>query len=748
MDQSDVSREIVNSTHRILEQIKALEVCPNTPNGNNYRQIGINGNQKPSSDVLDLISSLQTDQSEEILKDVHNWSDSRVHTYETYEKPLLDQMEINQKADSNLADEFSPRLEVNINNFDNKLTNAKEAVATLAESLIRQRCIDTGETNNNSNELSSDCGGYSSNILQFQSTDSNTQQASDDQMVDYDYEQMRLREAHLVQIVGELSNEVESMSHEAVSKNLEILNMQHEAEQRDKELQDALTNNKQKEELIISFSNRIEELEQQLEAEKKRNEQILSDLNEGQNGEYLKPQYFEVSSQTNIDAFEKDTSNESIPTFRIIDNFSFDIECDENISHDQSKNQILYNPSIRTIDNFSLDIECDEEFNQNQKEKETKTTSTQTTNTELNNINKVGEQNSTPENENNDIKNRHLIGIKPTPATEFESLLRMETEEFPNSSGHSSVLPLGIKQRQISTGNGKRRDCCTFRLFFKDKDGGAVIVDADVARRDEKTGVMLLKPSDVRTTSSPSKTSRISLFDASVELHDSTSNSNQNNNIDQTNPKPETKTTIKSSNLNVQTLSNTSNSTQNKNEDLAIKDDQNAQNSTQSNNQNNNNQNTQNLTQNGSSCNPKPLTKHQLIMKRILEIHERQLAKIKAARVAAAASYYYAPRPIKMQPNSLAGVRIEEATVINLNKSVERQIKFDQNGNGLWSNFSSRPSYEKLPTAIVGAPISIPKYSNFGVQQNPRIVPRKNRKVVVPAAQKSKMKSPRRPFIL
>ena len=51
MNQSEISQEIVNSTHRLLEQIKALEVCPNTPNGVNHRQINYD-NQKESIDEI------------------------------------------------------------------------------------------------------------------------------------------------------------------------------------------------------------------------------------------------------------------------------------------------------------------------------------------------------------------------------------------------------------------------------------------------------------------------------------------------------------------------------------------------------------------------------------------------------------------------------------------------------------------------------------------------------------------------
>lgn len=762
MDQSEISQEIVNSTHRMLEQIKALEVCPNTPNGVNHRQIDINDNQN-QSEVINLISSLQTDQSEELLRDVHNWSDARVHNYQNYEKPLLDQMEINQKTDSTIANECSPRLEVDINNFDNKLTHAKEAVATLAESLIKQRCIDSNESN--SNELNNNNDDFSPNILQFQSSTPNEPQMPAYIQPD-DYEQLRLREEHLVKIVGELSNEVEMMSNEAVSRNLEILNMQHEAEQKEKELKEVLTNNKEKEELILSFSNRIEELELQLEAEKKKVEEHSLKNNIDENESTNFERYSEASSQTNIEESEEiarksnndiENAKKSTSEFRNIDNFSFDIDSDENIA--QGENKASANSSIRIIENFSIDIECDQKLLLQNQNETTDNRKQDTEQKEAKKFKKLGEvQNPTNSENENTINNIHFTNpqdLNATPATEFESLLRMENEECPGSAGHTSVLPLGIKPRKISTEKGKRKDIegWTFRLFFKDRDGGAVIVDADVARRDEKTGVMLLKPTDVRTTSSPNKTNRLAFIEPSTDLDKSeektenldkpSDNQENGKNLPPPNSNAEnstkTSTTNNKNNTTTANKSNTTNPVKNK----FTNHDQNFVSKsypTNSKNQTINNQNRPVAT------NSKPLTRHQEIMKRILEIHERQLAKIKAARAAAAAyssSYYYFA--LKQKESQHETLPQPEANIVNLNKNVERQIKFDRAGLGNWSNFNSRSQKMELPEAVVGSAL-YPKNNNTNATQNPRILPRKNKKVVVPSQQK--MKSPRRPFIL
>lgn len=743
MNQSEISQEIVNSTHRLLEQIKALEVCPNTPNGVNHRQINYD-NQKESTEVMDLISSLQTDQSEELLRDIHNWSDTRVHNYETYEKPLLDQMEINQKTDSNIADEFSPRLEVNINNFDNKLIHAKEAVANLAESLIKQRCIDSNESNININEPN-DSDGFSSNILQFQSTAQSEQKPTNYDQSD-DYEQLRLREAHLVQIVGELSNEVETMSNEAVSRKLEILNMQHEAEQKDKELKEILANNKEKEELILTFSNRIEELEQKLAKEEKKVEELLS---KSDTNEIVLKQYSEISSQTNIEVDEKTSNNsdeqknDSVSSFRIIDNFSFDIESNEN------ENKVIQNTSIRTIENFSIDIECDEQILQKLNET-TNNHKQETENKEIKQFQKFGEV-SKSNNENKNGNENHFndfINFNSNPNSEFESLLRMENEECPGSEGRTSVLPLGIKPRRISTEKGKRNDygSWTFRLFFKDKEGGAVIVDADVARRDEKTGVMLLRPTDVRTVSSPNKANRLSFIEPSVESTNPIQNQKEK----------EVKTTNEISNdssqnqENEQNLSQTNTKTQNNNKKFTQHNTSVSQSIVTNKNSQISGENKETINaQNQQIISNKPLTRHQEIMRRILEIHERQLAKIKAARAAAAAyssTYFYCFKANEIKTEQL---QAPEASIINLNKSVERQIRFDKAGKVSWSNFNSKPQHLELPGAVVGSalyPRNGNGNANANVAQNPRILARKNRKVVVP--NQPKMKSPRRPFIL
>lgn len=785
MEQSEISREIVNSTHRMLEQIKALEESPDTENGNNPPSNISVKNSNQSSDVMYLISSLQTDQSEELLRDVHNWSDSRVHTYETYEKPLLDQMEINQKSDSTFIDEFSPQLKVNINNFDNKLTNAKEAVATLADSLIRQRCT---EVNNSSNDQNDITQSYSSNILQFQSTGPNEPNPTLANFQPGDYEQMRLREAHLVQIVTELSNEVESMSNEAVSKNLEILNMQHEAEQKEKELNNVLANNKEKEELIFSFSNRIDELEKQLDSEKKKVEDLSSLLNKEEVNsivEVNQPIYSDASSQV------------SIETVKPVEN----VESTESKEIENSRPPLS---NFRVIENFDIDIEADENFIRNQTEIES--TDDSVNNLEQSQVKQYKTFGEVKQKVDS-TKNSNIYDTT-TPNDEFESLLKLENDECPGSSGHSSVLPLGIKKRRIFTENGKRgtnNESYTYRLFFKDREGGAVIVDAEVARRDERTGVMLLKPCDVRTASSPSKTSRIPLFDAfndqdgkceSNDSLDENKNGSQNlNHVDNRNElncdnheisnnqnnndrersdvhpnmnKSASDSHNKANNANQKKISNSNNHyhknvqrniTNSNNNQKNVTNNNSVQKSPANNNISNNNgylipkslsnsHNNNNVTQgNIVNNNPKALTRHQEIMRRILEIHERQMAKIKAARAAAAASYY-AVRMNTMPPESMAAAAgFEDAKIIDLNKNVEKQIRFDVNGNGSWSNFSSRPS--KLPSKqplfgnMVVEPNSYQRY-NYNYPRQ-KIVQQKNRKVVVPN-QPSKMKSPRRPF--
>ncbi|OHS99194.1 hypothetical protein TRFO_34403 [Tritrichomonas foetus] len=617
-ERTGIGQEIVNTAHRLLEHIEELESAPSAPN-------------ETPSDVLSLIGSLQTQQSEAILKDVHRWGDARRKNYEDFEKLLLNQIETTQNDTQDIIDEFSPKLEVDISNFDSKLSNARETISNLADSLIRQRCGDYNNMSDYNNSLSDFNFSYDSQnhqennksniptMLQLNkeiSDDAKGLEFQFDPDKEMELQQLRLREAHLVKIVSELSNEIEAMSKSNVEHRLEILNLNHENFENKNQIESLKKVNLEKAKLIEQLQEKVHFLEkknklvnsgkiefniplkneeisikkEEIIKDEKKEEKVENNTilirnvdfffvdiepepgfsyhnnfkNNFDGNNFDEQPYFNNNNQPNnsnpkFDKFDgttnqksgsfgvqmpkkwgkeevesisnnsvKDRNNYSIHSSieqnksddklpNILENSSqhnaeqnndqnndiqsnkqnetsedFNTHLNENVNkdngniHDNSNNNDIIpeksTPSL-TNHNPSINTSVIANHTSNQKSKEN----------ELNPTNHITEQNQN----NNNIQNNENNGFShfgEQDEKEFNALLQLEREDSPEiaNTNRGSVLPLGIKKN-----NG--RD--SYRLFFRGKDGGAVIVDADVARKDKENGVMLIRASGVKASS-------------------------------------------------------------------------------------------------------------------------------------------------------------------------------------------------------------------------------------------------------
>ena len=188
-----LGKEIVDTAQRLLERIEEL-------------QLGQPQAEK-NSRILSMINEMNTDKSAAILRDVETWGAERRKTYESFEKPLLKQIEDNNRTDEVLS---SSVVDERVREFDARLVNAKDRISDYAMAVIRSA------GNNSDKEVVIPTlkleTPASDEFVGFGKTE------CDDDLDEM--QRMKMREAHLVEIVKALSEEVDGISQQIVEERM------------------------------------------------------------------------------------------------------------------------------------------------------------------------------------------------------------------------------------------------------------------------------------------------------------------------------------------------------------------------------------------------------------------------------------------------------------------------------------------------------------------------------------------------
>lgn len=188
-----LGKEIVDTAQRLLERIEEL-------------QLGQPQAEK-NSRILSMINEMNTDKSAAILRDVETWGAERRKTYESFEKPLLKQIEDNNRTDEVLS---SSVVDERVREFDARLVTAKDRISDYAMAVIRSA------GNNSDKEVV-----IPTLKLETPASDEfvGFGKAECDDDLD-EMQRMKMREAHLVEIVKALSEEVDGISQQIVEERM------------------------------------------------------------------------------------------------------------------------------------------------------------------------------------------------------------------------------------------------------------------------------------------------------------------------------------------------------------------------------------------------------------------------------------------------------------------------------------------------------------------------------------------------
>ena len=196
---AELKREILASAKRMLDQLNQIELSQESDLPPSFGE--------KSHELLEMISHLQTEESEHLLLDVSRWGEDRKRSYDGFEDPLLRQVEDNQSITTEVTHESIPRMQSQMDTFQDKLDSAKTQLATMGRSVLKEgQRVAKGGSNADFPAVP---------ILQLESNSKamlpdlyNRMQAKcdeDEALI----KQMKMREEHFMAAVQSLGKEVE-----------------------------------------------------------------------------------------------------------------------------------------------------------------------------------------------------------------------------------------------------------------------------------------------------------------------------------------------------------------------------------------------------------------------------------------------------------------------------------------------------------------------------------------------------------
>ena len=211
----ELKRQILASAKRMLEQLDQIEVSQGSDLPPEFGE--------KSHELLEMISNLQTGESEHLLQDVSRWGEDRKRNYNGFEEPLLQQVESNQSITTEVTHESIPRMQTQMDTFQGKLDSAKSQLETMGRSMLKegQRVAKGGASADFPAvpilQLESDSKAMLPDVYNMMRAKSDEDEAI--------IKQMKMREEHFMAAVQSLGKEVESLSAEVVevrTYNLEL----------------------------------------------------------------------------------------------------------------------------------------------------------------------------------------------------------------------------------------------------------------------------------------------------------------------------------------------------------------------------------------------------------------------------------------------------------------------------------------------------------------------------------------------
>ncbi|OHT08789.1 hypothetical protein TRFO_22639 [Tritrichomonas foetus] len=321
-DKKNLSKEIAQSAQKIIQQLNEFD----SPSSKDP-EISEN------SEFINLLSSLQTDESASLLQDVSRWTEARKNEYQKYEKPLLRQVEQNQSILEYATGDAIPAMQSKMNDFDLKLSSAKSHLLSLSENVIN-----TAQSALDGNPNGSKIGKRKDNPqLQLESpvsNQTNSEQNDQNEIIT----QLKMRQEHFMAVLQDLDREAGALRVDL--KNAK--DSQNDLEQENKNLKEKVEEFTKKKEKFITNPICMEVcLEEKMPLEIQINENYLNI----------------PLKQEKIRKIRKNSEEEE-------DYYEYEDDLDENNSKNQKRSMRKRKPKevMRNIDFFETDLPPNDDF--------------------------------------------------------------------------------------------------------------------------------------------------------------------------------------------------------------------------------------------------------------------------------------------------------------------------------------------------------------------------------------------------